>query len=98
MGMLLLGIAIGGGLGTSLGGSARKSRKEELRRSADVMSRDADLDALANRLSVYADSPLLERHRSIQNDLLNAAQAARDLAAVLRAYGGLLADGAKMKG
>jgi hypothetical protein len=59
------------------------------------MSRDADLDALAARLLLYADSPLLERHRSIQNDLLNAAQAVRDHAAVLRAYGDGFVDEAK---
>ena len=48
------------------------------------MSRDSDLDALATRLLLYADSPLLERHRSMQNDLLDAAQATRDHAAVLK--------------
>jgi hypothetical protein len=59
------------------------------------MSEDADLDALSTRLLLYAESPLLERHRSTQNDLLNAAQAPRDHAAVLRAYGNGLVDAAK---
>jgi hypothetical protein len=59
------------------------------------MSRDADLDALATRLLLYADSPLLERHRGMQNDLLDAAQAARDHAAALRTYGSSDADAAK---
>jgi hypothetical protein len=50
------------------------------------MSRDADLTGLATRLFQYADSPLLERHWNMKDDLLRAAQAVIELAAVLRAY------------
>jgi hypothetical protein len=50
------------------------------------MSRDAELDALAARLLQYADSPLLERHRDMQDDLLAAARAVREHAAALRAH------------
>jgi hypothetical protein len=59
------------------------------------MSRDADLDALATRLLLYVDSPLLEQHRDVQDDLMDAAQAARDHAAVLRTYGASLVAVAK---
>jgi hypothetical protein len=50
------------------------------------MSQDTELDALAARLFQYADSPLLERHRSMQNDLLRAGHALMELAAVLRVH------------
>jgi hypothetical protein len=60
-----------------------------------VMSRDAELDALAARLLQYADSPLLEQHQHIQLDLRVAADALEKHAAVLRAYGARLADAAK---
>jgi hypothetical protein len=39
------------------------------------MRQDTELDALAARLFQYADSPLSERHRSMQNDLLRARHA-----------------------
>jgi hypothetical protein len=50
------------------------------------MRQDTELDALAARLFQYADSPLLERHRSMQDDLLHAGHAVMELAAVLRAH------------
>jgi F0F1-type ATP synthase membrane subunit b/b' len=59
------------------------------------MSRDTELDVLATRLFQYADSPLLERHRSMQDDLLRAAHAVMELAAVLRAYEANREDAAK---
>jgi hypothetical protein len=59
------------------------------------MSRDAQMDALAARLLQYADSPLLERHRDMQDDLLAAARAVRDHAAMLRTYEASRAEAAK---
>jgi hypothetical protein len=59
------------------------------------MSRDVEMDVLAARLLQYADSPLLERHRDMQDDLLAAARVVRDHAAVLRAREARQADAAK---
>ena len=59
------------------------------------MSQDTELDALAARLFQYADSPLLERHRSMQDDLLRAGHAVMELAAVLRAHEANREDAAK---
>jgi hypothetical protein len=41
---------------------------------------------------LYVDSPLLEQHRDVQDDLMDAAQAAADHAA---AHGARLVDAAK---
>jgi hypothetical protein len=59
------------------------------------MSQITELDALAARLFQCADSPLLERHRSMQDDLLRAAHAVMELAAVLRAHEANREDAAK---
>jgi hypothetical protein len=59
------------------------------------MSQDTELDALAARLFQHADSPLLERHRNMQDDLLRAAHAVMELGAVLRAYDANREDTAK---
>jgi hypothetical protein len=59
------------------------------------MSQDTELVALAARLFQHADSPLLERHRSMQDDLLRAGHAVMELAAVLRVHEANREDAAK---